>query len=402
MMRLIVSRSTKRTDSQETPGDPAGALDARRGRSAGGIDSHARRTSSIISNRPGILVLGTLLVVALSSTLILSNADVSRRPGELSLHGGTTVSKFKDVSGGGIEAHMRALAKKAEAVGSSIVQRIAQPTVPKLSTTDMMRARNRQPLPPREYELQQVGFQQLLPYHKIMDDPYDLINIPRDAHLGVGPMLKDWKSLTAFTLLAGAIMQGSVAQAFQEPLSDSEKLDNIQKQLKSQAKTLEDNSKILDITSKKLIETVNDLRDVKLEVGKGFDDVKNKVTDIALAQQTTRQSVDVLREDVGKLRTEVDSLRNRVQTQNSADRASNYLTESASTVGSGRVEMINDYNNPVAIVVNRRTYYLAPSEKRNSEPVPAGTFTYEVLGIQSQVVKSMGPNQILTVRVYNR
>jgi hypothetical protein len=364
--------------------------------------SHARRTSSIISNRPGILVLGTLLVVALSSTLILSNADVSRRRGELSLHGGTTVSKFKDVAGGGLEAHMRSLVKKAEATGATIVQRIVGPTVPRLSASDMARASQRQPQPARESVLQLTGWQQpLMPYHKIMDDPYDLIKIPRDAHLGVGPMLKDWKSLSAFTLLAGAIMQGSVAQAFQEPLTDSEKLDNIQKQLKSQAKSLEENGKYLDDTSKKLVETINNLRDVKLEVNKGFDNIKNQITDIQLAQQTTRQSVDVLREDVSKLRSEMDLLRNRVQIN--ADRASNYPKEAtSSTAGSGVVEMINDYNSPVAIVVNRRTYYLAPGEKRNSEPVPSGAYTYEVLGIQPQVVKLMGPNQVLTVRVFNR
>jgi len=295
---------------------------------------------------------------------------------------------------------MRSLAKKAETTGASLVQRIVHPTVPKLPTNGMTRVRERQA--PSDGMIQLTGFQQEFTYHKILDDPYYLINIPRDAHLGVGPMLKDWKSLSAFALLAGAIMQGSVAQAFQEPLSDSEKLDNIQKQLKSQAKTLEDNSKTLEITNKELIKTVNDLRDMKVDVNKGFDSIKNQVTDIALAQQTTRQSLDVLREDVGKLRSEMDSLRNRVQIN--ADRASLYNPNeaAASTLGTGRVEMINDYNSPVAIVVNRRTYYLAPSEKRNSEPVPAGTFTYEVLGIQSPAVRTLGPNQIMTVRVYNR
>ena len=104
-MRLIVSRSTKKTDLGPSPTGPAGAA-ASGDRSAAGRTLSEPRTSSIISNRPGVLVLSTVLVVALSSTLILSSADGSRRLPVLSLQGSEANSKFKDVKGSGFEAHL--------------------------------------------------------------------------------------------------------------------------------------------------------------------------------------------------------------------------------------------------------------------------------------------------------
>jgi hypothetical protein len=394
MMRLIVSRSTKKTELQDLSGDPAGDLLARRGRPAPGASSFARRTSSIISNRPGMLVLGTLLVVAMSSTLILSNADVSRRPGDLSLHEGASVSKFKNVQGGGLEAHLRSLVRNVETSGANVAQKLLHPTVPTLSPNSLRRVPERRPT---DSPFMLTSFQPEQVMHRLMDDPYYLIDIPRDEHPGVGPMIKDWKTISSYALLAGAIMQGSAAAAFQDPPNDTEKLDNIQKELKSLNKKIE-------TANAEMSKTLTDFQAVRSGIRDDLKQMSEKLTDVTLMQQKTQERVDFLGGDVAKLRTEVESLRNRVQI--STDRSSTALygpSETASNPASmGQIEMINNYANPVTVVVNRRGYTLNPNETRKSDPIPAGTFTYEVLGITDQTVRSVGPNQIFTVRVYNR
>ena len=63
---------------------------------------------------------------------------------------------------------------------------------------------------------------------------------------------------------------------------------------------------------------------------------------------------------------------------------------------------MNTYASEVAVVLNRRAYYVPPGETRTIENVPAGNFTYEVLGIQQPVTRTMSPDKIFTVRVYTR
>jgi hypothetical protein len=393
MMQLIVSRSTKKTDLQDHSGDPAGDLFARRDRPAPGAGSFARRTSSIISNRPGMLVLGTLLAVAMSSTLILSNADVSRRAGDLSLHESAGVSKFKNVKGSGLEAHLRSMVKSVENTGANVAQKLMHPTVPTLAPNSLRRVPERRPA---DSPFMLTSFQPEQVMHRLMDDPYYLIGIPRDEHPGVGPMIKDWKTISSYALLAGAIMQGSAAAAFQDPPNDSEKLDNIQKELKSLNRKIEN-------AGAEMTKAVTDFQAVRGGLREDLKQMSDKITDVTLMQQKTQERVDLLGGDVAKLRTEVESLRNRVQI--STDRASLYNPNEATTsttASLGQVEMINNYANPVTVVVNRRAYTLNPNETRKSDPIPAGTFSYEVLGITDPAVRTVGPNQIFTVRVYNR
>ena len=130
MMRLIVSRSTRKTDVPESTSDPAGADAARWDRLTGRGGASAPRTSTIISNRPGVLVLSTLVVVALSATLILSSADVSRRPGEFSLHEGRGESNFKEGGGSGIGAEIRGIVKEGEKEIAAAAHKILHPIMP--------------------------------------------------------------------------------------------------------------------------------------------------------------------------------------------------------------------------------------------------------------------------------
>ena len=220
------------------------------------------------------------------------------------MHGGETASKFKDIKGVGLEAHMRSILQKTEAEGAKIAQAIIRPRIPKLTHEDLNR---RNLLEERDRGVQLVDFRTDMRFRPPVDNPYDLLTIPRAEHPGVGPMIKDWKTVSTFALLAGAIMHGSVSAALlQEPLSDSEKLDAIQKQLKKLDKGFED-------MAKETIKNSADLGQLKVDLKSNLERMGSQVTEIGLSQASTRKSLDDMREDVNRLRSDVESLRSRVR-----------------------------------------------------------------------------------------
>jgi hypothetical protein len=395
MMRLIVSRSTRKTDVPQSSSDPAGADAARWDRLTGRRGASAPRTSTIISNRPGVLVLSTLVVVALSSSLLLSNADVSRRSGELSLREGRADSTFKEGGGSGIGAEIRNIVRESEKDIAAAAHKIMHPTMPTHEEVEKYRGSRRREFDPY---VQQVGYQFPALRRVDPDDPFEDLSIPRDEHLGVGPMIRNWMSVSAHALLAGAMIHGSAAAAIDTPPDDSSKFEQIQKQLKDINSSVE---RFATSTSTALGEFK---REMNKDLKSGLDQMETKITNIGLNQNATQLSLDGLRDEVGKLRGDVETLRARMQTQINANRSSLYNPNDASTTDSStaRVEMINTYATEVAFLINRRTYYVAPGETRTSDAIPAGTFTYEVVGIQPPTTRTVGPNKIFTVRVYTR
>ena len=235
MMRLIVSRSTRKTDVPQSSSDPAGADAARWDRLTGRRGASAPRTSTIISNRPGVLVLSTLVVVALSSSLLLSNADVSRHRGELSLHEGRADSNFKESGGSGIGAEIRGIVRAGEKEIAEVAHKIIHPTVPTREDVEKYRGMRRKEFEPN---LLQTSYQFPSLQRVYTDDPFEDLSIPHDEHLGVGPMIKDWNSFSAHALLAGVMMHGSAWATFAAPPDDSTKFDQIEKQLKEINRTV--------------------------------------------------------------------------------------------------------------------------------------------------------------------
>jgi hypothetical protein len=70
--------------------------------------------------------------------------------------------------------------------------------------------------------------------------------------------------------------------------------------------------------------------------------------------------------------------------------------------GTGRVRLVNTYIEPVSVVVNGKAYPLTPGETRLTDPMPAGNFTYEVLGIQAPTTRTLAANETFTVTVFPR
>jgi len=191
-------------------------------------------------------------------------------------------------------------------------------------------------------------------------------------------MMHTWKLIGLHTLLAGMLTAGP---ALAEPPNDSEKLTEVQKQLDQMKKTLE-----------------------KLTMSAGLlDALDRKMDDFAkqstLSSQKAQDQVNEVRKELAALRAEFETLRDRTSDARVSRFAPSDISAPAQA-SAGRVELVNTYPSEVTVVVNRRTYHLAPGEHRLSDPVPAGTFTYEVLGITPQRNRPMAGDQVFTVWVH--
>src|SRR5580658_7366027 len=98
MMQSIESRNTRKTDhagAQDNRPGPSNDGSGRLAAPAGQLGTaHAVRPSSIISTRPGLLVLAMLLLIGLSAALLLPVPRAKRQADTLSLHEEVQPSKF--------------------------------------------------------------------------------------------------------------------------------------------------------------------------------------------------------------------------------------------------------------------------------------------------------------------
>jgi hypothetical protein len=70
-------------------------------------------------------------------------------------------------------------------------------------------------------------------------------------------------------------------------------------------------------------------------------------------------------------------------------------------MGMGTIRLVNTYVMPVNVVVDGRPVMLSPGQSMNMDR-PAGNFTYEVVGIQGNALRTLNPNETLTIQVYPR
>jgi hypothetical protein len=199
----------------------------------------------------------------------------------------------------------------------------------------------------------------------------------RDLRLGDTPMMRIWKMIGLKMLILAALLGAAPAlgsSAFGAQ-GDAEKPEDIQKQL----------------TALK-----NSLAEVKKALEKGIEDIR--VESNASAQKAQSQISDLSRQ-LNQLRLDVENLRTAAS---SMSRTALYPgAETGLSAGTGRVEMINTYSQPVSVVLNnRRSYFLAPGERRLSDPIPAGPFTYEVLGVTPVVTRTVAADKTFTIWVH--
>jgi hypothetical protein len=199
-------------------------------------------------------------------------------------------------------------------------------------------------------------------------------------HLGETPMMQTWKLLGLNAVVAVTLAAGPSRAVGQTPPTNSEKLDAIQKQLDEMKKSLTGMHKSLGAL--KAIET--ELQNLRNESNAGA----------AAAQK----DVNELRAENAKMREEIEALRARISATTRI--AASPPSESVPLAATARVELINTYFDNMTVILNGKSYRLPPGERWLTNPLPAGSFTYEVLGVTPQRTRVLTANQVYPIHIH--
>jgi hypothetical protein len=198
------------------------------------------------------------------------------------------------------------------------------------------------------------------------------------SHRGETPMKRTWR-FYGYPAILTAMFAAAPANAAFPPPTDSEKLDDLQKQLTELKKTLASVQKSLDL----VLNLDTQLRDLRIEANLNAEKGHTEIND--------------LRQEITRLKLDVEQLSTR--TNNTTRIAGSPPSSTLAPVG--RVEMVNTFPEIVSIRVNRTIYTVRPNERRLSEPIPAGDFVYEVLTITEPRTRTLAANGVFTVNVYS-
>jgi hypothetical protein len=100
-------------------------------------------------------------------------------------------------------------------------------------------------------------------------------------------------------------------------------------------------------------------------------------------------------EEIKRLKARVETL----EAQVSAMKTSTSLRPPTAVTGKGTVRVVNDYPIEVSIVINERSYRVAPGTTLNVD-IPAGEFTYQLLQTGATATRStIKDKEVVTLRV---
>ncbi len=122
------------------------------------------------------------------------------------------------------------------------------------------------------------------------------------------------------------------------------------------------------------------------------------LTDRIAALETPLKEINDLRDQVARLRQELDAMRGPAP----GSRSSYYAGPGTNAPAMAHVRIDNTYFMPVDVAINGVVYQMMPGQRRYAAPLPAGTFTYEVLGIQAPVQRVLAAGETFVVSVYPR
>jgi hypothetical protein len=203
-----------------------------------------------------------------------------------------------------------------------------------------------------------------------------------NLHRGESPMMSNWKALGFPLLLAGAIAASDAAQAQDaaKPVDTSD--------LKKQ----------IDEINKKL-PTIDQLRTSVLAIDKDLqDEIKGRREHNA----TVDSKLEQIQNDVSALKSQMEQIRRDLEAAKSrpATQPTQISSYQSAAPAFGHVRLSNTYFDTVQIVVNGKRYDVAPTVTMLADAVPAGNFTYEVMGVQGPVTRTIAANETFTISVH--
>jgi hypothetical protein len=131
-------------------------------------------------------------------------------------------------------------------------------------------------------------------------------------------------------------------------------------------------------------EPAEDLRKAveKLEKAtKDLQDAKDalKVDELRTKAITIDTKLDLIDKDIQDIKKDIREIKRKMNDTTSTSLRPD--TDGTTTHGQGRVRFINEFNEEMSVVLNGRSFRLAPGQERMLS-VPPGDFTYQVLQLQ--------------------
>lgn len=227
----------------------------------------------------------------------------------------------------------------------------------------------------------------------------------RFARRGDTAMIRHWKLLGMPALLAVALAAPVSAQGTidgkplppkgVEPADRTAGESASMRDVLAQLKTLgEDLKNMKDGLPQDFQNIKRDMDGIRKELESAKSDRVTTDLNVTHAQQDINQ----LKEQLAQLRRDMDDLRRRAAAAPST--ISGYAGAAAPALPTTRVRLVNTYFEPMTVMVNNRTYMLAPGEARMTDPVPAGTFSYEVLGVTEPRTRTLAATDTFTITVH--
>jgi hypothetical protein len=151
--------------------------------------------------------------------------------------------------------------------------------------------------------------------------------------------------------------------------------------------------KILDLVVQSNAKTQEDVKGLR----KQYDDLVARFQQLEAQQRKTQDDVIRISATTDGTNERLRDLQKQVANSTHVSAAPPLPPEGTT----GTVRFWNTLSQPISVVLNGRVLRdVLPGETRRAEPVPVGSFTYEVLGIHAPVTSSLRPGEIVTVRVF--
>ena len=205
-------------------------------------------------------------------------------------------------------------------------------------------------------------------------------------------MTRTWKLIGLNALLAAMLAAAPALAA--DASKSTDKPDEVQKQLRD-----------IKTDIKTLRESIDKMNEVLESMKTLPGDVKNFRSDYNTDIQATKRDINDLKEEVRRLKSDVEGLRKSPTniTREPGFAPGMTTNPNLNPIPTGRVQLSNTWGAPVSVIVNGRSYPVLPGEVKFTDPVPAGTFSYEVIGITApNNVRTLAAGETYRISVFPR
>lgn len=190
--------------------------------------------------------------------------------------------------------------------------------------------------------------------------------------------------------LVTAQTPGEAADALNKLRRD---LDDLKKKVDGLQETLNAATKQLEALDKLPAQVNKNTQDIaKLVTAQDLEAIKEELAKLqaALPKQLAKD-IEECKEGISKVQTELSKLQQ-------VERRAFSLPETLAATATGQVQLINAWMTPMTVVVDGLSYRLLPGDVRTVSRA-AGNFTYEVLGLQPPVTRTVVAGRTFTIQI---